>query len=111
MVSIAAIGPMGAPPPAFLAQAAPDGRVSVAAVSPGAVPNGRDLELWLLPPGAQRPTSLGVLPSGGKSLLLSAVPPDGSQLLVSLEPQGGSPTGQPTGAVLYGGKLAQPSGT
>jgi anti-sigma-K factor RskA len=26
-------------------------------------------------------------------------------LLVSLEPKGGSPTGQPTGPVLYGGQL------
>jgi anti-sigma-K factor RskA len=29
-----------------------------------------------------------------------------TQLLVSLEPQGGSPTGQPTGPVLWGGRLA-----
>jgi anti-sigma-K factor RskA len=29
----------------------------------------------------------------------------GTQLLVSLEPKGGSPTGQPTGPVIYGGKL------
>ena len=32
--------------------------------------------------------------------------PPGTQLLVSLEPRGGSPTGQPTGPVLYGGRLA-----
>ena len=82
----------------------------MSAVAPASVPDGRDLELWLLPPGAQRPTSLGVLPSGGKLVVPGAPLPDGSQLLVSLEPRGGSPTGQPTGQVLYGGTLAPRSG-
>jgi anti-sigma-K factor RskA len=37
------------------------------------------------------------LPSGGVS--------EGAVLAVSLEPHGGSPTGQPTGPVVYSGKL------
>jgi anti-sigma-K factor RskA len=102
---------MGGPAPAFLAELQPDGRILVSAVAPASVPDGRELELWLLPPGAQRPTSLGTLPSGGKSIQLPTSPPVGSQLLVSLEPTGGSPTGQPTGAVLYGGRIQTRSGT
>jgi anti-sigma-K factor RskA len=35
------------------------------------------------------------------------MPMNGLQLLVSLEPRGGSPTGQPTGPVLYGGTLQE----
>jgi anti-sigma-K factor RskA len=109
--AIAALAPLGGPAPAFLAELRTDGRILVSAVAPAAVPDGRDLELWLLTPGSQRPQSLGVLPSGGKSLLIGPPPPVGSQLLVSLEPRGGSPTGQPTGQVLYGGTLAVRSGT
>jgi anti-sigma-K factor RskA len=50
-----------------------------------------------------------VLPITGRMLTLPARPPTGTQLLISLEPRGGSPTGQPTGPVLYGGKLTQRS--
>ena len=73
--------------------------------------NANSFELWLLPPDKSAPISLGTLPQQGKqqvvvsdniaSLLLL------SGLAVSLEPIGGSPTGQPTGAVLYQGKLMQ----
>ena len=58
-----------------------------------------------MPPGATKPASLGVIPAEGK-----VVPPGikaGTMLLVSLEPKGGSPTGQPTGPVLYAGKLSR----
>jgi anti-sigma-K factor RskA len=76
-------------------------------------PPGSDYELWALPTGAA-PVSLGVLPATGAStrqltamqrraLALS------SQVAVSIEPLGGSPTGQPTGAVLYVGQLRTPS--
>jgi anti-sigma-K factor RskA len=109
--SFAALAPLGAPQVAFTAEARPDGVIVVSAIAPAAVPSGRDLELWLLTPGSARPASLGVLPAGGKSITLDAPPPEGSQLLVSLEPSGGSPTGQPTGQVLYGGKLSIPSHT
>lgn len=68
-------------------------------------------ELWLLPADKSTPISLGLLPQQGNAvvkvtdevaLLLAS-----SGLAVSLEPLGGSPTGQPTGAVLYQGKLTQ----
>jgi anti-sigma-K factor RskA len=39
-------------------------------------------------------------------MVLTTPPPEGAQLLVSQEPKGGSPTGLPTGPVLYGGTIA-----
>ena len=103
---LAAIAPIGAPQPAFVASARPDGTVILTALSPKEVPSGRDLELWILPPGAKTVAPLGVLPATGKTLRLPGPPPTGTQLLISLEPRGGSPTGQPTGPVLYAGTLA-----
>lgn len=68
-------------------------------------------ELWVLPPDNAKPVSLGLLPKQGEAQ--SIVPGDAAGLLipgslaVSVEPPGGSPTGQPTGPVLYQGKLKQ----
>ena len=68
-------------------------------------------ELWILPSDKSKPISLGLLPQQGKKTvkvpaqLLALLQTSG--LAVSLEPIGGSPTGQPTGAVLYQGKLVQ----
>jgi len=79
---------------------------AVGVASPGA---GRVLELWLLPTGAA-PRSLGVIPATGvgrvplstpSEIALAQIP----ALAVSLEPAGGSPTGAPTGPVLYTGKI------
>ena len=102
LVQVAALAPAGAAT-AFLAQARPDGTVVVTSMSPAAVPTSRDLQLWLLVPGAAQPVSLGVLPASGRTLALPGPLVAGTQLLVSLEPLGGSPTGLPTGPVLYGG--------
>ncbi|MNH30922.1 Anti-sigma-K factor rskA [compost metagenome] len=57
--------------------------LKVEALSLAAVDQGRSLELW-------------AIPADGKPIALA----------VSLEPKGGSPTGQPTGPVLYQGALA-----
>ena len=68
----------------------------------------RSLELWALPEG-RPPKSLGVVPRSEQmaSLKLAAVADqafaDVAALAVSLEPPGGSPTGAPTGPVLYTG--------
>lgn len=101
---IAALAPLGGPATAFVAELRGDGTLLVSAIAPAPVPAGRDLELWVLPRGGQRPASLGTLPPAGRPITVVADRvPEGAQLLVSLEPAGGSPTGQPTGAVLYGG--------
>jgi len=107
--SIAAIGPVSAPAPLFLAETDGAGRLTILPLATIAVPPGRDLELWTLPPNAAptlRPISLGVMPAGGRVLSLDAPPPEGTQLLVSMEPRGGSASGQISGQVLYGGVLA-----
>ncbi len=66
----------------------------------------RSLELWTIPAGG-KPRSLGLLSDASPTQLsLAARMPDpGSTLAISLEPHGGSPTGQPTGAVLYSGAI------
>jgi len=101
---VAVLAPLSGGVPVLVATAEPDGTLVVTPSGTIAVPGGHDLELWALTEGATRPRSLGVLPAGGRQLV-AALPP-GTQLLVSLEPRGGSPTGQPTGPVLYGGRLA-----
>ena len=65
-------------------------------------------ELWMIPPGGEKPRSLGlisthetqtvVVPAQLRSALNSAL-----ALAMSVEPAGGSPTGLPTGPVLYQG--------
>jgi anti-sigma-K factor RskA len=104
---LAALVPLGAPgPAAFVARVSADGTTVFTAVSNVSIPADRDLELWILAPGAPRPTSLGVLPASGRTITLPGIPPIGAQLLVTLEQRGGSPTGQPTGNPIYGGALA-----
>jgi anti-sigma-K factor RskA len=71
----------------------------------GAAPAGHDYELWALPKGAS-PVSLGVLPAeGASSRILTPIQSKAlatsSQVAVSIEPIGGSPTGQPTGEVVF----------
>lgn len=83
--------------------------LSIKALAPLDVAAGRTLELWALPRGGN-PLSLGVLGTGG-IMRVTLRQPAGSALenvpalAVSLEPSGGSPTGQPTGPVLYSGAV------
>ena len=68
----------------------------------------QSLELWLVAGGEAKPRSLGLLsPEQEISLSLSAAwqEPEAAVLAISLEPPGGSPTGLPTGPVVYQGKL------
>ncbi len=66
-------------------------------------------ELWMLPAN-EAPRSLGLLPlQGARSVNLTkqhlAILERTGALAVSLEPSGGSPTGLPTGPVLFQGKI------
>jgi anti-sigma-K factor RskA len=68
-------------------------------------PAGHDYELWALPKGGS-PVSLGALPvEGASSRTLSAIQKQAlatsNQVAVSIEPPGGSPTGQPTGDIVF----------
>jgi anti-sigma-K factor RskA len=78
----------------------------------GSVPAeaGRSYELWALPEGGA-PVSLGLMPSERtETRRLSAAQLEAlarsRQVAVSLEPSGGSPTGAPTGPVVYVAALA-----
>lgn len=88
-----------------LARAGWDGEARVLDIARAAPPPepGRAYELWLIA-GDAAPVSLGLLPGPERGLItvpeaLAAQVP-GAVLAISDEPTGGSPTGQPTGAVL-----------
>jgi anti-sigma-K factor RskA len=67
---------------------------------------GHSFELWALPKGGGAPVSLGLLPDAGQlertlSASQHAAVAAAEQVAVSLEPSGGSPSGAPTGPVLF----------
>lgn len=64
-------------------------------------PQGRSVEMWHLPAGAERPYSLGLLPAT-PAVLRGIETGPGDVIGVSFEPPGGSPTGQPTDARFHG---------
>jgi anti-sigma-K factor RskA len=74
----------------------------------------KSLEVWMVPPDGGAPRSIGFFPSGrGGTAAVLVLPPEiakalagsSSALAVSLEPAGGSPTGLPTGPVLFSGNV------
>ena len=76
------------------------------AIVPVSIQPDRALELWAVPT-AGAPRSLGLLPGGSGTVALRGKVLTGTDTLaVSLEPAGGSPTGQPTGPILYAGKFS-----
>jgi len=94
-----------------------DGALRLATVPPanGApeqpTPEDRVLQLWALPPGATKPTSLGLLPRGQSSVTMPAPavkPVPGMLIEITLEPPGGSPLERPSGPVLFIGRLSRP---
>lgn len=71
--------------------------------------DGTAWELWMLPDGEQGPKSLGLISTHEAQFV--DVPPElwpavkkAAGMAMSVEPKGGSPTGKPTGPVLYKGK-------
>lgn len=96
--------------PALIAAAERGNRhMTLKAVAPLELAGDRALELWLQPEG-KPPLSLGlVAPTGITRIAMRA--PVGialqrvSALAISLEPSGGSPTGAPTGPLLYTGRV------
>ena len=73
---------------------------------------GKSYELWLVSDKFPAPKSLGLLGQGTFDARRSLAPYDpalvsNATFAVSVEPQGGSPSGLPTGPVVYAGKLIQ----
>ncbi len=98
--------------PAFLVSVDLDKRqLTIRAVAAKPEP-GKSYELWLVHDDLKTPRSLGLI--GDKPVTvgpsLTSYSPsviEDATLAVSLEPPGGSPTGAPTGPVLWSGKLLQ----
>jgi anti-sigma-K factor RskA len=104
--ALSAIGVVNAPAPLYLAEIDSKLTLRITPLATIAVPNGRDLQLWVIPPGEQTPASLGILAPRGLSVTLPKMPPEGTRFVVSLEPRGGATGDRITGQVLYGGTLA-----
>lgn len=96
----------------FVASFNADGRTLVTRpLAPVALEAGRVLELWAVPPQGA-PRSLGLISGSGVTVVpRGRLPRDvldrraTSALAVSVEPPGGSPTGVPTGPVVFAGAL------
>ena len=99
----AAAGPAAA---SFVASISGDGRAVVTKpLLNVSLEANRALELWALP-ASGAPRSLGLISASGASVVQkNKVQAGTAALAVSLEPAGGSPTGAPTGPVLFVGKL------
>lgn len=70
----------------------------------------QDWELWAIPEGESEPMSIGLIARGKETKLMldqeywDAIS-NAKSLAISAEPLGGSPTGTPTGPVMYSGHL------
>ena len=85
-------------------------KLLVTAAVPDTIAPGRSRQLWMIPAGG-KPVPMGVMHGAPLQQVLTEAQAaqfaPGLTLAVSDEPEGGSPTGQPTGAVLATGTLAR----
>ena len=84
-------------------------RLVLTAVGPTAAPSDKSFELWMLPRQG-RPEAVGLVQLRSSDTLTLPAPAllalaRAKGFAISLEPAGGSPTGQPTGPVLYVGDV------
>ncbi len=80
-------------------------RIDMKALANNIPPPGKSYELWMLP-GTGKPVAMGLMNSEGLasasvSTQVIAALANAKGLAISVEPYGGSPTGQPTGPVVY----------
>jgi anti-sigma-K factor RskA len=84
-----------------------EGTVRVRSLTAEAAPD-RSMELWYIGAG-QTPKSLGTVENASHPIAMPATfrsgDVDSAMIAVTMEPKGGSPTGAPTGPVVYSGKL------
>ena len=91
--------------PAFVAAVDVGRRVVVVRRVGAPAPSGRSYELWALGAGRGKPQPLGVVDAALRLDSGDMGAASGTTLAISLEPEGGSPTGAPTGPVLFTGAL------
>jgi anti-sigma-K factor RskA len=97
--------------PGAVVNAFADGRVEMIPLAEINVPPGRALEIWTLWDRNVGPRSVGLIDRAQTVRLnLDKLPPTGPDQLfeITLEPAGGSPTGRPTGPILYKGTTSRP---
>jgi anti-sigma-K factor RskA len=98
--------------PAFLLTFDLDNRVLTVRTVGAEKQRGKSYELWMISPNDPTPRSLGLIGTEEFSVrrqlaAYDAVTINSATYAVSIEPLGGSPTGLPTGPVVYTGKLIQ----
>jgi anti-sigma-K factor RskA len=98
--------------PAFLLTVDPKSRTMVVRRVSATAEQGRSYELWLIAGSSSAPRSLGLV--GADEFTERALPGNvdaatlrNASYAVSLEPSGGSPSGTPTGPVLFTGKIVE----
>lgn len=93
--------------PGWLIQASSDRTLSLVSLSSQAAPSGRSLQFWTKADDWAVPVSLGLVRPGQRlEIPINKLPPlQPNQLFeITLEPPAGSPTGRPTGPILYIGR-------
>ena len=98
--------------PAFLLTVDVDKRVMTVRPVAAKQQPGKSYELWIVHDSLKAPRSLGVVADEPFTVrpTLAAYKPDvveQATFAVTLEPEGGSPSGAPTGPILFAGKLIQ----
>ncbi|MBH0239169.1 anti-sigma factor [Methylobrevis albus] len=96
----------GATTPGALVEIGSDGRARLLPLAEIPVPEGRALEVWTLPDPTTGPVSIGLIDRARQTGLAvgDLPPPTAGQLFeITLEPATGSPTGRPTGPIIYKG--------
>jgi anti-sigma-K factor RskA len=97
--------------PAWFATISGDRKnISIKTIQTNAISAEQSYELWMIPNNKQAPVSLGLVSMSGETKIIldeakQKIISNSAALAISLEPKGGSPTGAPTGPVLFVGAL------
>lgn len=103
--SVAALSETGGAPALLVTYDKATGKMKVLPVNVSPRP-GHSLELWVIA-GKAAPKSIGLMKEGAATALeqMAIDMHQENTIAVSVEPMGGSPTGAPTGPVIYSGKM------
>ncbi|MES2027232.1 MAG: anti-sigma factor [Pseudomonadota bacterium] len=96
--------------PGWIVQASLDRQITLTPLRTVDVPNQKALQFWTKGEGWTKPVSLGLVqPGKSLQLTLDKLPPlQANQLFeITLEPDTGSPTGKPTGPILFIGRAVK----